>query len=177
MCGYWAFSRKRQFEVNMRFGFALFLFAISTIAYADGYSFNAGRFPDGGVTVFKLTSNQKQVIALFWKCRENQFSPYIFQLSPEQSEGLRGETGLEIERFAIFQSFAGDAGVDLDFNVINRFSEDEFEIPHKLLVSEPERQAWDRDVIGWAHNPLVNPTSEQLRSITCPIGFHKNGGR
>ena len=155
----------------MRNGVVLALLVLSTQIRADGYSFVSGRFPDRNVTVFKLTTDQQQFIEFYWKCRDNRFSPYIFQLSTEQSEALKAKTGTTVARFAIFQSIEGDTGVDLDFNVINRFSKDEFEVPHRLLVSETERIAWDQDIIGWKPNPLANLTSEQLNANKCPVEF------
>lgn len=145
----------------------IFLLA-SALAHADGYLFKEGRFPEGEVTVLKLTLQQKQLIALASKCRDNNLSPYIFRLTDQQSSKLFKKSGLKPKRFAIIASFNGDSGSDLEHNVINRFSEDLFEIPHKLLIPEKELKQWEINVIGWEPNWLASVSPAQLAVGVCP---------
>jgi hypothetical protein len=51
------------------------LFACAN-AYADGYMFKGGRFPEGKVTLLTLTAEQKQLIELYNRCRDNRYTPY-----------------------------------------------------------------------------------------------------
>src|ERR1700740_27549 len=115
---------------------AVLLLSLASIpAFADRWTFTKGRFPDGKVTVFKLTKAQKAYIDMVRRCHtDNEKTPYLFRLTPEQALALKRELGFSPDRFAIFESYRGDVGVDLEMNVINRFSEEEFEVPHKLLV-------------------------------------------
>ena len=122
----------------------------------------------GKVTVLQLTSEQKQIIALYRKCRVNNYTPYIFNLTRRQSAILLKESGLRPKRFAIFDSVAGDDGVDLEFNVINRYSNERFEIPHNLLTTEKRLRDWEINIIGWEPSPLATATHAQLKSGICP---------
>ncbi len=97
----------------------------------------------------------------------------MFELTPEQSTVLRREVGFSPDRFAIFESFRGDKGVDLEVNVINRFSEDEFEIPHKLLTRNREAHNWEVNTMGWAANPLVKANPANFANGTCPTGENR----
>ena len=108
-------------------------------ALADGWKFINGRFPEGEVTVFKLTTAQKARLELIRRCHtDNTKTPYLFTLTPQQALVLKREVGFSPELFAVFESFRGDTGVDIEINVINRFSEDAFEIPHNLLTRDHE---------------------------------------
>ena len=79
------------------------------------------------------------------------------------SEGLNNP-----DRFAIFESYRGDRGVDLELNIINRFSEDEFEIPHYLLTRNRVARDWEANTIGWRPNPLAKATPSSIKIGSCP---------
>lgn len=133
--------------------------------------FVRGRFPDGPSTVLRLTDEQKAFLDLAWRCRSNrnnQRTPYIFTLTPKQSGTLRKEAGFSPTRFAILESFKGDTEADEDVNIINRFSEDEFEIPHKLLTHDREAHNWEVDIMGWLPNPLEKLDPKDVKPGTCP---------
>jgi hypothetical protein len=151
------------------------LLSLSTQAvFSQGWSFNEGRFPLGKVTVFKLTHAQKSSLDFVRRCHtDNSTTPYLFELTPEQSTVLRREVGFSTDRFAIFESFRGDKGVDLEVNVINRFSEDEFEIPVKLLTRNREAHKWEVNTMGWAANPLLKANPTNFANGTCPTGENK----
>ena len=137
-------------------------------AFADGWLFTNGRFPLGKVTVFKLTETQKAYIDLVHRCqKDNTRTPYLFTLTREHSDILRQEVGFSPDRFAVFESYRGDKGVDLEVNVINRFSEDEFEIPHKLLTRSHAAHNWEVHTMRWLPNPLLNANPVNFSS-TCP---------
>jgi hypothetical protein len=141
----------------MRKFIAIFFVLACANAYADGYMFKAGRFPEGKVTVLTLTAEQKNLIELYRRCRDNRYTPYIFKLTSEQSKRLKKEAGKGPERFAIFESYRGEDGIELSYNVINRFSEESFEIPHKTLISERTVRKYENDVMGWESSPLAKP--------------------
>lgn len=147
----------------------LFLFLASIQTFADGWKFTNGRFLEGKVTVFKLTKTQKAYIDLVRRCHtDNEKTPYLFRLTAQQALALKREVGFSPDRFAIFESYRGDAGVDLEVNVINRFSEEEFEVPHKLLVRDRQAQSWERDTMGWQPNPLSNANPSGIKPGSCP---------
>ena len=149
---------------------AVLLLSLASIsAFADGWTFTNGRFPYGKVTVFKLTKVQKAYIDLVRRCHtDNEKTPYLFRLTTQQSMVLKRDVGFSPDHFAIFESYHGDNGVDLEMNVINRFSEDEFEVPHKLLVRDREAQSWERDTMGWLPNPLSNASPSSINAGLCP---------
>lgn len=153
----------------MRLFLLLLLSLGSTPAVADGWTFINGRFPQGRVTVFKLTKSQKAYLDLVRRCHtDNEKTPYLFRLTPEQSMVLRHEVGFSPDRFAIFESYRGDIGVDLEMNVINRFSEDEFEVPLQLLTCNREAEHWQRNTIGWLPNPLSDANPSKIKAGSCP---------
>ena len=152
----------------MRKFIAIFIVLVCSNAYADGYMFKAGRFPEGKVTVLTLTAEQKKLIELYHRCRNNRYTPYIFKLTSKQSERLKKEAGISPERFAIFESYRGEDGIELDYNVINRFSEQSFEIPHKTLISDRELRKYENDVMGWEPSPLAKPGIADLATGKCP---------
>jgi len=154
--------------MHMSIAICLATLIASSVASADGYTFRDGRFPEGKSSVFRLTSEQKGLIALYRKCRDNRKSPFIFRLTDAQSAALGKEAGIAPERFAIFESFRGDEGADIEFNIINRFSETEFEVPHKPLLEEDEVRDWEINVIGWAPSPLANADPAQMKTGECP---------
>jgi len=153
----------------MRLLAVLLLALASTPAFADGWMFTNGRFPEGKVTVFKLTKDQKTYLDLVRRChRDNEKTPYLFKLTAQQTTVLKREIGFSPDRFAIFESFRGDRGVDLEMNVINRFSEEEFEVPHKLLFRNHVAQDWERNTMGWLPNPLSNVNISSIKPDSCP---------
>ena len=142
--------------------FGLLLLLSSIPSFADGWIFANGRFPKGKVTVLRLTTDQKSFLDLVRRCHtDNTKTPFLFKLTQQQSLVLKREAGFSAERFAIFESFRGDIGVDIEIDVINRFSEDEFEIPHLLLTRNRVAHDWEVNTIGWDPNPLakVNPNN------------------
>ena len=159
------------------------LFLLSSIpAFGDGWTFNKGRFPKGKVTVLKLTTGQKSFVDevgelrgqrrfldLVRRCHsDNTKTPYVFTLTRQQSIALKNEAGFSPDRFAIFESYRGDRGVDLELNIINRFSEDEFEIPHYLLTRNRVARDWEANTIGWRPNPLAKATPSSIKIGSCP---------
>ena len=154
--------------MHLRIALCSGVLIISSVASADGGMFREGRFPEGKSSVFRLTPEQKELIALYRRCRDNRKTPYIFRLTDAQSAVLAREAGLAPERFAIFESFRGDNGSDIDFNIINRFTETEFEVPHKLLLSETEVRDWETNVIGWTPSPLASIDPANVGQDECP---------
>ncbi len=152
----------------MRKFIAIFFLLACSNAYADGYMFKAGRFPDGKVTVLTLTAEQKNLIELYHRCRDNRYTPYIFKLTSKQSKRLKKEAGISPERFAIFESYRGEDSIELSHNVINRFSEQSFEIPHKTLISEGTVRKYENDVMGWEPSPLAKPGTSNSAAGKCP---------
>ena len=152
----------------MRILLSIFLLVFSTICVADGYEFRNGRFPQGKITVLRLTLPQKQLISLYRHCRDNTRTPYIFSLTRTQRAVLRRESGLAPKRFAIFESIHGDDGIELEFNSINRFDQDHIEIPHVLLRTDSFVRDWEVNTMGWAPSPLASASSNNLTSGSCP---------
>jgi len=160
---------KGKAKADMRACFLLFLFLSSVPAFADGWTFINGRFPDGKVTVLKLTKSQKAFLGLVRRCHtDNRKTPFLFRLSREQSTVLKHEAGFSPDRFAIFESYRGDTGVDIEINVINRFSESEFEIPHQLLTRNDKAHDWEVNTMGWLPNPLSKATPSDIKPGSCP---------
>jgi hypothetical protein len=52
--------------------------------------------------------------------------------------------------------------------VINRFSENEFEIPHSLLVPNREAHDWEVNTMGWLPNPLARANPSAIKPGSCP---------
>jgi len=153
----------------MRAFVLLFLFLSSVPSFADGWTLVNGRFPEGKVTVLKLTKDQKAFLDLVRRCHtDNTKTPFLFRLSREQSVVLKREAGFSPDRFAIFESYRGDIGVDIEVNVIIRFSESEFEIPHKLLTRSGEAREWEVNTMGWLPNPLVKANPTNIKPGSCP---------
>ena len=150
--------------------FALCLNASS--AYADGWQFANGRFPQGKVTVLELTKSQKALLDLIWECRNNknnERTPFVFKLTLAQSKKLKKEAGFAPSRFAIFESYKGDVDFDIEINIVNRFSESKFEVPHKLLTRDAEAKDWEINTMGWKANPLNNIKQKDITpSLSCP---------
>jgi hypothetical protein len=62
----------------------------------------------------------------------------------------------------------GDTGVDIEINVINRFSESEFEIPLKLLTRNDQAHNWEVKTMGWLPNPLAKVDPSLIKPGPCP---------
>jgi hypothetical protein len=149
--------------------FLLLLLLSPVPALADRWTFINGRFPEGKVTVFKLTTAQKARLDLIRRCHtDNTKTPFLFTLTPQQSVALKREVGFSPDRFAVFESFRGDAGVDIEINVINRFSQNEFEIPHNLLTHNHEARDWETNTMGWLPNPLAKAAPSNIKAGSCP---------
>ena len=118
---------------------------------------------------FQLTTAQKARLDLIRRCHtDNTKTPFLFTLTPQQSVALKREVGFSPDRFAVFESFRGDAGVDIEINVINRFSENEFEIPHNLLTRNHEARDWETNTMGWLPNPLAKANPSNIKAGSCP---------
>jgi hypothetical protein len=79
--------------------FLLLLLLSPVPTLADGWTFVNGRFPDGKVTVFKLTSAQKARLGLIRRCHtDNTKTPFLFTLTPQQSVALKREVGFSPDR-------------------------------------------------------------------------------
>lgn len=131
---------------------------ISPAARADGEpSVVGGRIAGEKVAVLGLTKDQKAQIRYYRRCRNNKYSPYILVLTPEQQAELNSQVGVATSRFAIFESFRGEEVADAEYNIANRFSEDQIEIPLRVVISEEELRNWEFEVMGWQPSPLTNP--------------------
>jgi hypothetical protein len=95
-------------------------------------------------------------------------TPFLFRLSRQQSIVLKREAGFSPDRFAIFESYRGDTGVDIEINVINRFSESEFEIPRHLLTRNDIAGDWEVNTMGWLPNPLSKTNPSDIKPGSCP---------
>jgi hypothetical protein len=149
--------------------FLLLLLLSPVPVLAQGWTFVSGRFPEGKVTVLKLTAHQKARLDLIRRCHtDNTKTPFLFTLTPQQSMALKREAGFSPDRFVVFESFRGDDGIDIEINAINRFSEDEFEIPHKLLTHNHEARDWEMNTMGWSPNPLSKANPSAIKAGSCP---------
>ena len=147
----------------------LFLLLGSSFAFGDGWKFVDGRFPEGKVKVFRLTVAQKTFLDLVRRCHnDNTKTPSLFRLSRQQSLVLKRQAGLSPDRFAIFESYRGDTGVDIELNIINRFSESEFEVPLKILTRSAVARDWEVTIMGWLPNPLLRVDPSKLEPGSCP---------
>jgi hypothetical protein len=153
----------------MRILIAVLRSVIAAAALADGYTFRNGRFPEGKVTLLTLTEHQKQVIALYARCRNQDKTPFIFRLTKAQASKLKHEAGFMPERFQIYDSFGGETEAEYGYNYIVRFSETEFEVAHKVLLPEKELRDWETKIIGWAPSPLANADPSRYKDGKCPL--------
>lgn len=162
-------AQDHLFKAHMKLPALLLLCFAPMPAFADGWTFVHGRFPEGRVTVFRLTKAQRAYLDLVRRCHtDNEKTPYLFRLTTQQSKILTREVGFSPDRFAIFESYRGDEGVDLEMNVINRFSEEEFEVPHKLLVRDAVAHEWEQSTMGWLSNPLFDANPANIKAGSCP---------
>ena len=144
---------------------------LPTIAFCEGLLFSDGRF-SGKVSVFELEPDQRQLIDLWFRCRQNSHNhetPYFFELTHFQWQALKQSASTAPTKFAISSSFNGDIGSELTVNVINRFSETQFEIAHSLLLNQVQAEEWQSKTIGWSLKSRYSNLPEgQLNSAGCP---------
>lgn len=146
----------------------LFLAAslISTVTWADGLPLRDGRYL-GAVLVFDLTVAQKKVIDHYRTCQlenfrtMNVYTPYVFTLTPRQSEALKAKKGFSPKYFEIYETVRGFNDAGPHWNLVLRFSEDQIEIPLDLVVTNKEARA-EHDDQGWErHNPCFQNLGKQ----------------
>jgi hypothetical protein len=155
-------------DSSMRLIGMLFLLLSAGTVSADGWDLREGRFP-GKSTIIHLSPSQAMRLDYIHKCRgDNTLTPYVFHLTPDQSALLKKNTGVSATRFAVFDNTHGDTGVDLSTNVLVRFAPRQAEIPNQLVVTDKEAQEYERQIIGWAPNPVEGATSLQVTSGKCP---------
>ncbi len=156
----------------MKFIIALLILLTPLAARADGLMFDkSGRVPVGGVTVITLTKEQIDFLDYYFMCLSNKYNyetPYIFFLNKEQQEKLKNETGFTLSRFAVSSSYNKDRGIELDFNVINRYSKSNAEIPHKILATSKEAEYWEYNIIEWSRTSrFYSVTKADIESGIC----------
>ena len=144
--------------------FALTCTALSSAVWADGITLSDGRYR-GPAMVFKLTQVQKGVIEHFRTCHEahfrtmNQYTPYVFRLTPDQAEAVKEKEGFAPGLFAVLETYRG-RNDPLQWNVVLRFSEDEFEVPMDMLFTDAQARKANEQVTGWNTN---NPCFPSLK--------------
>ncbi len=138
---------------NLALALLLVLLSVTFSAKADGLPLVDGRYPEGKVSVFKLTAQQKQLIEYFRTLHNNSKTPYVFELTNKQAVQLKKEAGLSPARFEVYETYLGYNDAGPHWNLALRFNEDEIEIPHKLLLSNKEARNYEFKVMGWQPNP------------------------
>ena len=138
---------------NLALAIFLAVLSLSFTAQADGLPLADGRYPEGKVSVFKLTSQQKQLIEFFRSHNDNSKTPYVFELTAKQAAQLKKEAGFSPARFEVYETYLGYNDAGPHWNLALRFNEDEIEIPHKLLLSNKEAKDYEFNVMGWEPNP------------------------
>ena len=142
----------------------LLLMFLSGAASADGLPLTSGRCTDAKVSVFTLTPKQKNQIAFYRRCYTNNTkTPYVFRLTAQQSAGLKREADLSPDRFEIYETYRGFNDAGPHWNLVLRFSEDQIEVPHDLLLSNEEAKKAE-DVQGWANQSAL---PERPASVQC----------
>jgi hypothetical protein len=138
---------------------------LSLAAFADGIPLKDGRYR-GPVMVFKLTQEQKEVIERFRNCHEahfrtmNQYTPYVFRLSPEQAAAVKAREGFAPILFAVLETYRG-RNDPLQWNVVLRFSEEQFEVPIDMLFTDAKAMKANEEVTGWKTNNPCFPSSSK----------------
>jgi hypothetical protein len=111
------------------------------LALGDSLPLKYGRY-SGQVVVFKLTDQQKSVVDHYRVCQLekpemiNRYIPYIFQLTNSQSKVLRQKVGFAPSLFKVYETIQGFNHSGLQWNLVLRHSNDQFEIPLKLLLTD-----------------------------------------
>jgi hypothetical protein len=125
-----------------------------------------GRYP-GAVLIFDLTETQKKVIDHYRTCQlenfnaMNVYTPYVFRLTPRQSEALRAKKGFSPTYFDIYETVRGFNDASPHWNLVLRFSENQIEIPLDLVVTNEEART-SHDVQGWkSHSPCFPDLGKQ----------------
>jgi hypothetical protein len=128
------------------------LFMMGT-AWADSVPLKDGHYI-GSVMVFALTSAQKHTIDQFRTCHlenfkaMNEYTPYVFKLTPSQSKELKTKVGFAPRVFEVFETYRGFNDAGPHWNLALRFSEGQIEVPLDLLLSDSKaKQAHDEQ--GW----------------------------
>jgi hypothetical protein len=90
----------------------------------------------------------------------NVYTPYVFELTEGQAGDLRRQVGFSPARFEVYETYLGYNDSGPHWNLVLRFSENEAEIPLKLLL--PERASREaHDEMGWKNS---NPCFPNLHS-------------
>jgi len=142
--------------IRIKAHWLVFAFALTTAAHADGLPLTDGRY-DGPSLILKLTQQQKRVIDHFRTCHlenfktMNQYTPYIFKLTPNQEMRLRAKVGFSPSSFAVYETYRGDNDAGPHWNLALRFSEDQIEIPLDIVVSNGKANE-EHAMQGWKNN-------------------------
>ncbi|SEA49039.1 hypothetical protein SAMN05660964_01711 [Thiothrix caldifontis] len=138
--------------------FACSLFLLAQGAIADGLPLTKGHYADGEVLTLTLDEGQKGFIENLRNCHlEGEWETLNeFHLTAEQEQRLKQKAGFSPAAFQLYETYRGDKDVaDYSYaywNSVLRVSEDEIEIPLKLLTSDTQAQA-DHDKRGWKKPP------------------------
>jgi hypothetical protein len=135
---------------------------ISETLWADGLPLHNGRYT-GQVLIFDLSETQKKVIDQYRTCQlknseMNVYTPYIFTLTPSQSEVVKAKAGFSPKRFEIYETVRGFNDAGPHWNLALRFSENQFEVPLDLLLSDKKAKR-SHDEQGWK---TMNPCFPKL---------------
>jgi hypothetical protein len=132
---------------------ALLLAFAPLLALADGLPIRDGRYA-GDVLVFEVTQSQKRVIDHYRTCQlersneMNVYTPYVFQLTPDQALIVRKRVGFAPSYFQVFETMRGFNDSGPFWNLALRYAEDKIEVPVNLLLrDEAARQAHSEQ--GW----------------------------
>jgi hypothetical protein len=124
--------------------------------FADALRLVDGRFDEGSVSVFTLTSAQRAFIeCVRANHTDNTKTPYVFRLTSAQAAQLKREAGLGPSRFQVYETYLGFNDAGPHWNLALRFDEAHIEVPHKLLLSDRDAERAEFKVQGWAPNPSV----------------------
>ena len=132
-------------------------------AFADGIPLRDGRYAKASIA-FTLSVAQRKTIAHFRSChwdrlaQMNEFSPHVFELTPDQAKKLKRRVGFAPRRFQVFETFRGDNDGGPHWNVALRFNDDQFEVPLDLLLQDSKAVEASR-TLGWKSN---NPCFPQV---------------
>lgn len=152
-----------QFNVLTKLVLGTLLLAHAVAGMADGLDLKDGRYI-GPVAVFNLTTQQAQVIEHFRSCHlehyitMNAFTPYVFELTHEQSHVLKKQAGRAPRYFIVYETYRGDNDAGPHWNVALRFNKDQIEVPLDLVLDDKAALEAHR-VQGWE---LSNPCFPHL---------------
>lgn len=142
---------------------ALATLFMTATAWADGVPLKDGRYIRP-VVVFEITAEQKQVIDQFRACHlenfktMNEYTPYVFKLTPSQANALKAKAGFAPRVFEVFETYRGFNDAGPHWNLALRFSESQIEIPLDLLLPDNKvKQAHAEQ--GWE---TTNPCFPEL---------------